>query len=61
MERKKYIEVIDHYNLLLTKGTITRETAWWSIQAVIRCAMKDDITTDKDYWYLCEYRDRLFE
>lgn len=61
MERNKYIEVIDYYNRLLTKGTITRETAWWTIHAVIMCAMKDDRTTYDDYWYILEYRDRLFE
>ena len=61
MEKNKYIEVIDHYNRLLTERTITRQTAWWAIQAVILCAMKDGITTADDYCYICEYRDRLFE
>ena len=61
MEKNKYIEVIDHYNRLLKKGTITCETAWWAMQAVILCTMKDDIITADDYCYICEYRDRLFE
>lgn len=61
MERNKYIEVIDYYNRLLKKGTITCEIARWAIHAVILCAMKDSITTADDYCYLCEYRDRLFE
>ena len=61
MERNKYIEVIDYYNRLLKKGTITRETALWTIHAVILCAMKDGITTGDDFCYICEYRDRLFE
>ena len=61
MEKSKYIEVIDFYNRLLTKGTITRETALWAIHAVILCAMKDDRTTPDDYCYIVGYRDRLFE
>ena len=61
MDKNKYIEVIDYYNRLLTKGTITRETALWTIHAVILCAMKDSRTTPDDYCYICEYRDRLFE
>lgn len=61
MERNKYIEVIDHYNRLKTDGIITYEAAWWAIQAVILCAMKDGITTADDYCYICEYRDRVFE
>lgn len=61
MERNKYIEVIDYYNQLLTKGIITRETALWGIQAVILCAQKDNRTRPDDYCYICEYRDRLFE
>ena len=61
MDRNKYIEVIDYYNRLLAKHTITRETALWIIHAVILCAMKDDRTTSDDYCYICEYRDRLFE
>ena len=61
MERNKYIEVIDYYNRLMKKGTITCDTARWAIQAVILCAMKDGITTADDYCYICEYRDRLFE
>ena len=61
MERKKYIEVIDHYNRLLKEGTITDEMAWWAMHAVILCAMKDDIFTYDDYCYICEYRDNLFE
>lgn len=61
MEKNKYIEVIDYYNRLLTKRTITRDTARWAIHAVILCAMKDGTTTADDYCYLCEYRDRLFE
>ena len=60
MERNKYIKVIDYYNRLLTKGTITREMAWWKTQDVILCAMKDDGTTPDDFCYICEYRDRLF-
>lgn len=61
MERYKYIEVIDYYNRLLKKGTITEESARWAMHAVILCAMKDGITTPDDYCYICEYRDRLFE
>ena len=61
MEKNKYIEVIDHYNWLLKKGTIACESAWWAIHAVILCAMKDGMTTADDYCYICEYRDRLFE
>lgn len=61
MERNKYIEVIDYYNRLLKKGTITCEIARWAIHAVILCAMKDGMTTADDYYYICEYRDRLFE
>ena len=61
MERNKYIEVIDHYNRLLSGGAITCATAWWATQAVIECAMKDSRTTPDDYCYICEYRDRLFE
>ena len=61
MEKNKYIEVIDHYSRLLTEGTITRETAWWAIQAVILCAMKDYRISVDDYCYISVYRDRLFE
>ena len=61
MERNKYIEVIDHYNRLLKKGSITCEIARWAMHAVLLCAMKDGITTADDYCYICEYRDRLFE
>ena len=61
MERNKYIEVIDYYNRLLTKGTITRETALWTIHAVILCAMKDDRITADDFSYLIGYRDELLE
>ena len=61
MERNKYIEVIDYYDRLLKKGTITCEIARWAIHAVILCTMKDDIITDDDYYYICEYRDRVFE
>lgn len=61
MEKNKYIEVIDHYNRLLTDGAITCVTAWWAIQAVILCALKDDRTTPDDYCYILGYRDRLFE
>lgn len=61
MERNKYIEVIDHYNRLLKEGTITCETAWWAIQAVILCAMRDLRITVDDYSDLLVYRDRLFE
>ena len=61
MERNKYIEVIDYYNRLLKKDTITCEIARWAMHAVILCAMKDDRTTPDDYRYLWEYRDRLFE
>ena len=61
MERNKYIKAIEHYNRLLKEGTITREVAWWAIHAVILCAMKDDITTVDDYFYILEYRDRVFE
>ena len=60
MERNKYIEVIDHYDRLLKEGTITCETAWWAIQAVVLCATKDRTTLD-DYCYILGYRDRLFE
>ena len=61
MEKNKYIEVIDHYNQLLTERAITCETAWWAIQAVILCALKDDRTSADDYCYILGYRDRLFE
>ena len=61
MERNKYIEVIDHYNQLSKEGAITCETAWWSIQAVILCAMKDDRMSADDYYYIYEYREGLFE
>ena len=61
MEKNKYIEVIDYYNRLLKKGTITCEVARWAIHAVILCAMKDDRTTPDDYCYIVGYRDRLFE
>ena len=61
MERNKYIEVIDHYDRLLSEGTITWATAWWATQAVVLCAMKDSITTADDYSYICEYRDRVIE
>ena len=61
MERNKYIEVIDYYNRLLTKGTIARETALWSIHAVILCAMKDYRISVDDYCYILGYRDRLFQ
>lgn len=61
MERNKYIEVIDHYIQLLTKRTITREAALWAIHAVMLCAMKDGRITADDYFYICEYRDRVFE
>lgn len=61
MEKNKYIEVIDRYYRLSTKHTITRDTAWWSTQAVILCAMKDDRITADDYCYLLDYRDELLE
>lgn len=61
MEKNKYIEVIDHFEYLYTKGVIDRKTAWWATQGVICCAIKDDITTPDDYCYICERRDRLFE
>lgn len=59
MEKNKYIEVIDHYNRLLTEDAITWVTAWWSTQAALHCALKDDRITLDDYWYLFEYRDEL--
>ena len=61
MEKSQYIEVIDRFNRLLTEGSITRETAWWAMQAVILCAMKDYRITSGDYYYICDYRDRIFE
>lgn len=61
MEKNKYIEVIDRYYRLSAKHTITRDTAWWSTQAVILCAMKDDRITADDYCYLLDYRDELLE
>lgn len=61
MERNKYIEVIDHYHRLLMKGTIGRETALWSIHAVILCAMKDYRISADDYYCICGYRNRLFK
>ena len=61
MERNKYIEVIDYYNRLLKKGTITCEIAQWATHAVILCALKDGITKADDYCYIYKYRDRLFE
>ena len=60
MERNKYIEVIDYYNRLFTKGTIARETALWTIHAVIMCALKDYSISVDDYCYILGYRDRLF-
>lgn len=61
MERNKYIEVIDYYNRLLTKGRITRENALWAIHAVMMCAMEDSRMSADDYCYILEYRDRLFK
>lgn len=61
MDKNKYIEVLDHYNLLLTERAITRDTAWWSTQAVILCAVKDDRISADDYCYILEYRDTFFE
>ena len=61
MEKNKYIEVVDYYKRLLTKRTITRETALWAIHAVILCAMKDDRSTADDYCYLLGHRDELLE
>ena len=61
MNTKKYIEVIEHYNRLWRENAITYETAWWTTQAVIQCALKDDRTSTGTYSYICEYRDRLFE
>ena len=61
MDKNKYIEVIDRYNRLWKENKINRDNAWWSMQAVIRCAMEDDTTTLYDCFYILEYRDRLFE
>lgn len=60
MEKNKYIEVIDHYNRLLSEGAITCGEAWWATQAVIRCAIKDTSITADDYCYILGYRDSVF-
>lgn len=61
MEKNKYIEVIDHYARLFTEHTITNMTAWWGMQAVVLCALKDDRISADDYCYILGYRDTFFE
>lgn len=61
MEKNKYIEVLDHYARLLTERTITSMMAWWGMQAVVLCALKDDRISADDYCYILGYRDTFFE
>lgn len=61
MDKNKYIEVLDHYARLLTEHTITGITAWWGMQAVVRCALKDDRISADEYCYILGYRDTFFE
>lgn len=61
MEKNKYIEVLDHYARLLTEHTITSRTAWWGMQAVVLCALKDCRISADDYCYILDYRERFFE